>query len=130
MPKSYADLLKEARSEIPELTPAEADALRTTDGVTLVDVREKDERDEDRRRRSPMACRPETYRRRCDVHAFSWAFFLGCVAGRNGVSSRPAFCNAVWSSYGADSIRLGGSRLRSCLVLAIRRSGQGEHDLH
>ncbi|HEY7590684.1 MAG TPA: molybdopterin-synthase adenylyltransferase MoeB [Candidatus Limnocylindrales bacterium] len=43
MPKSYADLLKEARTEIPEVTPSEADALRAGGTATLVDVREASE---------------------------------------------------------------------------------------
>ena len=44
MPKSYQDLLREARSEIPELTPPEADALREANKATLVDVREASDR--------------------------------------------------------------------------------------
>ena len=38
--KSYEELLREARTEIPEVTAAEADALRRAGGVVLVDVRE------------------------------------------------------------------------------------------
>jgi sulfur-carrier protein adenylyltransferase/sulfurtransferase len=43
MPKTYAELLREARSEIPEVTPAETDALRQRGGVALIDVREASE---------------------------------------------------------------------------------------
>ncbi|HEY7735808.1 MAG TPA: molybdopterin-synthase adenylyltransferase MoeB [Candidatus Limnocylindrales bacterium] len=43
MPKSYADLLREARSEIPEVTPPEADLLRERGDVVLIDVREASE---------------------------------------------------------------------------------------
>jgi molybdopterin/thiamine biosynthesis adenylyltransferase/rhodanese-related sulfurtransferase len=43
MPKSYADLLREARSEIREVTPPEADALRERGEATFVDVREASE---------------------------------------------------------------------------------------
>ena len=43
MPKSYADLLKEARSEIREVTPPEADGLRQRGAATFVDVREATE---------------------------------------------------------------------------------------
>ena len=43
MPKSYADLLREARSQIPEVTPPEADVLREGGDVTLLDVREASE---------------------------------------------------------------------------------------
>jgi sulfur-carrier protein adenylyltransferase/sulfurtransferase len=46
MPKSYQDLLREARSQVPELTPAEADALREAGKATLVDVREASEWDQ------------------------------------------------------------------------------------
>jgi molybdopterin/thiamine biosynthesis adenylyltransferase/rhodanese-related sulfurtransferase len=42
MPKSYADLLREARDQIPELTVQELEAL-APDGATLVDVREASE---------------------------------------------------------------------------------------
>ena len=40
MPRSYAELLAEARAEIREVTPAEVDALRRRGGIALVDVRE------------------------------------------------------------------------------------------
>jgi molybdopterin/thiamine biosynthesis adenylyltransferase/rhodanese-related sulfurtransferase len=44
MPKSYSDLLREARSEIPETTPAEVAQLReAAAGVAVVDVREASE---------------------------------------------------------------------------------------
>jgi molybdopterin/thiamine biosynthesis adenylyltransferase/rhodanese-related sulfurtransferase len=43
MPKSYTDLLREARSEVPEISPTEADALREAGSATLVDVREASE---------------------------------------------------------------------------------------
>ncbi len=43
MPKSYADLLREARAAIPEVTPAETDALRESGDVAIVDVRETSE---------------------------------------------------------------------------------------
>ena len=46
MPKSYQDLLREARSQIPEVTPPEADALREANKATLVDVREDSEWDQ------------------------------------------------------------------------------------
>jgi sulfur-carrier protein adenylyltransferase/sulfurtransferase len=46
MPKSYQDLLREARSQIPELTPPEVDALRQGAKATLVDVREASEWDQ------------------------------------------------------------------------------------
>jgi sulfur-carrier protein adenylyltransferase/sulfurtransferase len=46
MPKTYPELLRQARDEIPEVSPAEADALRQRGGVTLVDVREASEWDE------------------------------------------------------------------------------------
>jgi sulfur-carrier protein adenylyltransferase/sulfurtransferase len=46
MTKTYADLLREARSEIREITPSEANALRQRGGVALVDVREASEWDE------------------------------------------------------------------------------------
>jgi molybdopterin/thiamine biosynthesis adenylyltransferase/rhodanese-related sulfurtransferase len=42
MPKSYADLLREARAQIREVTPQEVDAL-PADGATIVDVRESSE---------------------------------------------------------------------------------------
>ena len=43
MPKSYADLLREARTEIKEVTPPEADGLRQRAAATFVDVREATE---------------------------------------------------------------------------------------
>jgi molybdopterin/thiamine biosynthesis adenylyltransferase/rhodanese-related sulfurtransferase len=44
MPKSYSDLLREARSEIPEMTPAQVAQLReAASGVAVVDVREASE---------------------------------------------------------------------------------------
>src|SRR3954453_23076806 len=44
MPKTYAELLREARTEIPQITPAEAEALREADpNVAIVDVREASE---------------------------------------------------------------------------------------
>ncbi|HEY7524146.1 MAG TPA: molybdopterin-synthase adenylyltransferase MoeB [Candidatus Limnocylindrales bacterium] len=43
MPKSYADLLREARSEIPEVTPPETERLRERGDVVLIDVREASE---------------------------------------------------------------------------------------
>jgi molybdopterin/thiamine biosynthesis adenylyltransferase/rhodanese-related sulfurtransferase len=46
MPKTYADLLREARAEIPEVSPAEADALRQRGAATLLDVREDSEWDQ------------------------------------------------------------------------------------
>jgi sulfur-carrier protein adenylyltransferase/sulfurtransferase len=46
MPKSYQDLLREARKEIPEVTPPEVDALREANKATLVDVREESEWDQ------------------------------------------------------------------------------------
>src|SRR3954453_15569439 len=46
MPKSYADLLREARAEIPEVTPPEADAIRQRGDATLLDVREDAEWDQ------------------------------------------------------------------------------------
>jgi len=45
MPKSYPELLREARSEISELNPAQTAALRDAAPVTLVDVREQYEWD-------------------------------------------------------------------------------------
>jgi molybdopterin/thiamine biosynthesis adenylyltransferase/rhodanese-related sulfurtransferase len=42
MPKSYADLLREARAQIKEVTPQEVDALPAGD-ATIVDVREASE---------------------------------------------------------------------------------------
>ncbi len=46
MAKTYAELLREARSEIREITPSEADALRQRGGIALVDVREASEWDQ------------------------------------------------------------------------------------
>ena len=46
MPKTYAELLRAARDEIREVSPAEADALRRRGGVALVDVREASEWDQ------------------------------------------------------------------------------------
>jgi molybdopterin/thiamine biosynthesis adenylyltransferase/rhodanese-related sulfurtransferase len=46
MPKSYQDLLREARSQISEVTPPEVDALREANKATLVDVREASEWDQ------------------------------------------------------------------------------------
>jgi sulfur-carrier protein adenylyltransferase/sulfurtransferase len=45
MPKTFSDLIREVRSSIREVTPAEAEALRRPD-VTVVDVRESTEWDE------------------------------------------------------------------------------------
>ena len=42
MPKTYADLLREARSQIRELTPQQVDALPDGD-ATVIDVREDSE---------------------------------------------------------------------------------------
>ena len=41
MPRTYADLLKEARTQIREVTPREVEAL--PDGTTVIDVREASE---------------------------------------------------------------------------------------
>ncbi|MFL5756989.1 MAG: molybdopterin-synthase adenylyltransferase MoeB [Chloroflexota bacterium] len=46
MPKSYSDLLREARTEIREVTAAETEALREANAATLVDVREDSEWDQ------------------------------------------------------------------------------------
>ena len=43
MTTSYADLLREARAEVREVTPREADALRGDPATLFVDVREADE---------------------------------------------------------------------------------------
>ena len=43
MPKSYAELLREARSEIPEVSALETDALRQRPDAVIVDVREASE---------------------------------------------------------------------------------------
>ena len=40
MPKTFTDLMREARAEIPEVTPPEADQLRGNPRAALVDVRE------------------------------------------------------------------------------------------
>lgn len=40
MPRTYAELLREARAEIREVTPAEVDRLRREGGIALIDVRE------------------------------------------------------------------------------------------
>ncbi len=45
MPKSYADLLREARAEIKEVTPQEVDAL-APGAATIIDVREASEWDQ------------------------------------------------------------------------------------
>jgi len=46
MPKTYNELLREARSEVREISPAETDALRQRGGVTVIDVREASEWDQ------------------------------------------------------------------------------------
>ncbi|HEX5827558.1 MAG TPA: molybdopterin-synthase adenylyltransferase MoeB [Candidatus Limnocylindrales bacterium] len=46
MPKTYAELLREARSEIREVSPAETDALRQRGRIALIDVREASEWDQ------------------------------------------------------------------------------------
>jgi len=46
MPRTYAELLREARGEIREISPVEADVLRLRGGVALVDVREAFEWDQ------------------------------------------------------------------------------------
>ena len=46
MPRTYAELLREARAQVPEITAVETDKLRTAkDGAapTIVDVREASE---------------------------------------------------------------------------------------
>ncbi len=43
MPKSYADLLREARSQIREVSPAEVDPIRERGSAVIVDVREASE---------------------------------------------------------------------------------------
>jgi molybdopterin/thiamine biosynthesis adenylyltransferase/rhodanese-related sulfurtransferase len=43
MPKTFSDLMREARAEIPEVTPLEAEALRADPRTVLVDVREDGE---------------------------------------------------------------------------------------
>ena len=46
MPKTYAELLRAARDEIREVSPAETDALRQRGGIALIDVRERSEWDQ------------------------------------------------------------------------------------
>jgi molybdopterin/thiamine biosynthesis adenylyltransferase/rhodanese-related sulfurtransferase len=46
MPKTYAELLREARSRIREVSVAEADALRQRGNVAVIDVREASEWDQ------------------------------------------------------------------------------------
>jgi molybdopterin/thiamine biosynthesis adenylyltransferase/rhodanese-related sulfurtransferase len=46
MSRTYAELLRAARSEIREVTPGEADALRQRGGIALIDVREASEWDQ------------------------------------------------------------------------------------
>lgn len=46
MPRTYAELLREARAEIREITPAEVDGFRRGGGVALIDVREAVEWDQ------------------------------------------------------------------------------------
>ena len=46
MPKTYAELLRAARDEIREISPAETDALRQRGGIALIDVREASEWDQ------------------------------------------------------------------------------------
>ncbi|HET7028154.1 MAG TPA: molybdopterin-synthase adenylyltransferase MoeB [Candidatus Limnocylindrales bacterium] len=46
MPKSYADLLREARAHIKEVSPQEADLARERGDVAIVDVRESSEWDQ------------------------------------------------------------------------------------
>jgi molybdopterin/thiamine biosynthesis adenylyltransferase/rhodanese-related sulfurtransferase len=46
MPKSYSDLLREARSKVREVTPAEVNLLRERGGIAIVDVREGSEWDQ------------------------------------------------------------------------------------
>ena len=46
MTRTYAELLREARDEIREVSPAEADARRQRGGITLIDVREASEWDQ------------------------------------------------------------------------------------
>jgi molybdopterin/thiamine biosynthesis adenylyltransferase/rhodanese-related sulfurtransferase len=43
MPKTFADLMRDARAELPEVTPREADGLRADPRAALVDVREASE---------------------------------------------------------------------------------------
>ena len=46
MTRTYAELLREARNEVREISPAETDALRQRGGIALIDVRETSEWDE------------------------------------------------------------------------------------
>jgi molybdopterin/thiamine biosynthesis adenylyltransferase/rhodanese-related sulfurtransferase len=46
MPKTYSELLREARGQIREVSPAETDALRQRGGIALIDVREANEWDQ------------------------------------------------------------------------------------
>ena len=46
MPRTYAELLREARAEIREVTPAEVEALRRRGGIAVIDVREASEWDQ------------------------------------------------------------------------------------
>lgn len=46
MPKTYADLLREARSRIREATPAEVEEMRASGPIAIVDVRESVEWDQ------------------------------------------------------------------------------------
>ena len=43
MTTSYADLFREARADVREVTPRQADALRSDPATLFVDVREADE---------------------------------------------------------------------------------------
>jgi len=43
MPKSYSDLLREARAAVPEITPREANERRQHGTLTIIDVREVEE---------------------------------------------------------------------------------------
>ncbi len=43
MPKSYSDLLREARDLVPEITARDADERRRRDALTIIDVREVEE---------------------------------------------------------------------------------------
>src|SRR6187402_2275614 len=46
MPKTYSELLREARAEIPEVSPAETDARRQRGPIAIIDVREASEWDQ------------------------------------------------------------------------------------
>ena len=46
MPKTYAELLKEARGRIREVSAAETDALRQRGTIAVIDVREASEWDQ------------------------------------------------------------------------------------